>query len=185
MEKGYIPKIFFFILAGFIVLLFWVLWAYFSSIILALLIASVFYPLYSWVHVLLKGRERIASLLMTLFILVVLIIPVGGFVGTLSNEAFDFYIRTRNSVSLQKIQQGLQGDSIWAKRIRKAGEFANVQLNPENIENLAASLGKNVGLFLSRQLSSFASNLLNFLIHFFLMLLIIYGLQLKMVSIMR
>ena len=179
MEKGYIPKIFFFILTGFIVLLFWVLWAYFSSIILALLIASVFYPLYSWVYVFLKGRERIASLFMTLIILVVLIIPVGGFIGTLSNEAFDFYIRTRNSVSLQKIQQGLQGDSIWAKRIRKAGEFANIQLNPENIEKLAASLGKNVGLFLSRQLSSFASNLLNFLIHFFLMLLIIYYIFLR------
>jgi predicted PurR-regulated permease PerM len=111
---------------------------------------------------------------MTILIILVLIIPVGGFVGTLSKEAFEFYGRTRDSVSMQKFQQALQGDSLWVKRIRRAGEFANIRLTAENIQQLAASIGKNVGLFLSRQLSSFASNLLSFLIHFFLMMLIIY-----------
>jgi predicted PurR-regulated permease PerM len=179
MEKGYIPKFFFYILLGFIALLFWLFWAYFSSIILALLIASAFYPLYYRLYDLLKGRERVASLIITVLILIILIIPVSSFVGTLSNEAFDFYNRTKDSVSLSKIQEGLLGDSIWAKRIRRVGEFINIQLNPQSIEQIASSVGKNVGLFLSRQLSSIASNLLNFLIHFFLMILIIYYLFLK------
>ena len=111
---------------------------------------------------------------MSIFILLVLIVPLGGFVGTLSNEAFNFYVRTKDSVSLQKITQSLQGDSVWAQRIRRAGKLANIDFNSETIENLAGAIGKNVGLFLSRQLSSFASNLLNFLIHFFLMMMIIY-----------
>ena len=111
---------------------------------------------------------------MTIIILLVLVIPVGGFVGTLSNEAYDFYTRTRSSVSLQIIQEGLQGDSLWAQRIRKAGQVVGIELNPETIHNLAASIGKNVGLFLSKQISSIASNLLSFLVHFFLMLLVIY-----------
>ncbi len=174
MLKGSTPKLFLFILIGFIFLLFWLFWAYFSSIILALFIASAFYPLYSRVQRLFKGRDHAASLTMTLLILLILIIPVGGFIGTLSNEALDFYIRTRGSVSLTKIKEGIQGDSIWAKRIRKAGDLVNIQLTPEGIEELAASIGKNVGLFLSRQLSSIASNLLSFLVHFFLMMLIIY-----------
>ncbi len=179
MNKGSIPKFFLIILAAFVILLFWLFWAYFSSIILALLIASAFYPLYLKVYSLFRGREHTASLTMTVLILLILIIPVGGFIGTLSNEAFDFYVRTRNSVSLKKIQEGIQGDSLWAKRIRKAGEFANIQLNPESIERLAASIGRNIGLFLSRQLSSIASNLLNFLIHFFLMMLVIYYIFLR------
>lgn len=179
MATNSIPKLFLLIVAGFVILIFWLFWAYFSSIILALLIASAIYPLYSRLLILLNGRERTASIIMTFIILLILVIPVGGFVGTLSNEAYDFYIRTKDSVSLNKIQQGLLGDSLWAKRIRKAGEFANIQLNPESIEQLASSIGKNVGLFLYRQSSSMASNLLNFLIHFFLMILIIYYILLR------
>ncbi|MBW1863339.1 MAG: hypothetical protein JRJ02_13355 [Deltaproteobacteria bacterium] len=111
MEKSFISKLFLIILLGFVVLLFWLFYAYISSILLALLIASAFFPLFSLLNKALKGRERIAALIMSLIILLILIIPVSWFIGTLSNEAFDFYDRTRNSVSLQKIQQALEGDS--------------------------------------------------------------------------
>lgn len=174
MEKGSISKLFVLTLFGALILLIRLWWTYVSAIVLALLIASAFYPLYAHVRRMLKGRENAASLIMTIFILLVLIIPLGGFVGTLSNEALKFYERTNSYVSLQKIQEALQGESVWAKRLRRAGKLANIKLSPDNIQELAASLGKTVGLFLSRQLSSFASNLLNFLVHFFLMMLIIY-----------
>ncbi|MFC1819553.1 AI-2E family transporter [Thermodesulfobacteriota bacterium] len=174
MEKGSIPKFFLIVLLGFVVLLFWLFWAYISSITLALLIASAFYPLYYRVNRLFERKERIASLVMTFFVFLVLIIPVGGFIGTLSNEAFDFFIRSKDSVSLKKIQEGLQGDSPWAKRIRKTGDLLNIKFNPESIEQLATSIRNIVGLYLSRQISSIASNLLSFLIHFFLMMLVIY-----------
>jgi len=174
MEKRFVSKVFLVVLLGVLILLLRLFWAYISSIILALLIASAFYPLYWRLKKLFKGEERGASLLMTIFIFLVLVIPVGGFVGTLSNEAFDFYKRSRESVSLQMIQQTLEGDSIWGQRIRRLGKLTGIEVNPETLEQLATALGKNVGLFLSRQLRSMASNLLNFLIHFFLMMLIIY-----------
>lgn len=174
MEKVTVSKFFYIILLIFVALFFWLCWTYISAIVLALLIASAIYPLYSKMKVLLKFKESTASLMMTVFIFLILIIPVGGFVGTLSKEAFEFYGRTSDSVSLQKIQQVFHDDSIWAKRIRRVGEFANIRLTAESIQQLASAIGKNVGLFLSRQLGSFASNLLSFLIHFFLMMLIIY-----------
>jgi len=174
MEKAAMSKFFYIILLIFVVLFFWLCWTYISAIMLALLIASALYPLYSRAKVIFKLKESTASLIMTIFLFLVLVIPVGSFVGTLSREAFEFYSRTRDSVSLQRIQQVFQGDSIWAKRIRRAGELANIQITPESIKQLSASIGKNVGLFLSKQLSSFPSNLLSFLINFFLMMLIIY-----------
>lgn len=174
MEKSFVSKVFLVVLIGVLILLLRLFWAYISAIILALLIASAFYPLYAWVRKLLKGEERGASMLMTIFIFLVLVIPVGGFVGTLSNEAFDFYRRSRDAVSLLKIQQILEGDSIWAQRIRKVGDLTGIEVNPETIEELATDLGRNVGLFLSKQLRSMASNLLNFLIHFFIMMLVVY-----------
>ncbi|MCD6296809.1 MAG: AI-2E family transporter, partial [Deltaproteobacteria bacterium] len=143
-------------------------------IILALLTTSVLYPVYLWINKLFKGREIFASLFMVFFVLLILVVPVGWFVSTLSNEAFDFYSRASNAVSLKKIQKILEGDSIWSQRIRKVGKMTGVEFTPKTVEKLAASIGKNVGFFLYRQTSSVATNLLSFLVHFFLMMLLIY-----------
>jgi predicted PurR-regulated permease PerM len=145
-----------------------------SALILALLITSVFYPVYLWVRTLLKGREISASLFMCLFVFLVLVVPLGWFIGTLSNEAYDFYSNTRRALSLNEIQQVLQSDSIWIQRLRKTGDMVGVEFTPETVEKLAASLARNVGLFLYKQLTAGATNLLSFLLHFFLMMLTIY-----------
>ena len=174
MEKKYGSKFFLIFLLCFLFLFLWLFWTYVSAIILALLTASVLYPMYLWIKKLFKGRESLASLFMVFFIFLILIIPVGWFVSTLSNEAFDFYSRASSAVSLKKIQNSLESDSTWAKRIRKVGEMTGIELTPETVEKLATSIGKNVGFFLYRQTSSIATNLLSFLVHFFLMMLLLY-----------
>ncbi|MBW1901215.1 MAG: AI-2E family transporter [Deltaproteobacteria bacterium] len=167
-----------------LVLLLGLFWAYISAIVLALLIASVFYPIYSWVKRRLKDRETSASLFMTLFIFLVLIIPVTWFVTTLSNEAFEFYNTTRDTVSLQKIQEAMESDSIWIQRIKKIGNMVGIEFTPETLETLTATVGKKVGLFLYDQGRAMASNIFNILVHFFLMMMTIYylfrdGMRLK------
>ncbi|MDY6972277.1 MAG: AI-2E family transporter [Thermodesulfobacteriota bacterium] len=157
-----------------VVLLLRLFWAFISAIVLALLITSVFYPIYLWVKRLFREREVSAALFMSLSILLVLVIPVGWFVGVLSNEAFDFYNNTRSAVSLKQIQQTLEGDSMWARQVRKMGKITGMEFTPETVEKLAASVGRKVGLFLYDQISSLASNLFSFLVHFFLMMLTIY-----------
>lgn len=174
MDRGFISKLFLVVLLGMLILLCLLFGTYISAIILALIIASAFHPLYWRLRRLLRDRGQIASLLMTFIILLILVVPVGGFVGTLSNEAYDFYNRTRNSVSLKIVQDGLLSDSQWAKRIRIVSNLSGIELNKETVERLTGAVGKNVGLFLSRQISSAASNLMSFLIHFFLMMLVIY-----------
>ena len=174
MEKQLNSKPFLIFLIISAALLLSLFWTFLSALILALLIASVFSPVYLWVRKLLKGREVSASLFMCLFIFLVLVLPLGWFIGTLSNEAYDFYINTRSALSLNEIQQALESDSIWAERIRKIGDMAGVKFTPETVEELAGSLAKNIGLFLYKQLTAGATNLFSFLLHFFLMMLTIY-----------
>ena len=174
MEKRHGDTLFlvFFICSLFLLLR--LFWTYVSAIVLALLLASVFYPLYSRVKKVLREREILASLSVTLFILIILVIPVGWFVGTLSNEAYDFYQRSSNQVSLKKIQDIIENDPVWAQRFKKLGKMTGLTITPETVEELASSIGQKVGLFLYSQLKSIASNLLSFLIHFFLMMLTIF-----------
>ncbi len=184
MEKQYGSKLFLAIFFCSLVLLLAIFWTYVSSIVLALLITSVFFPMYLWVKRHFKGRENSASLIMSLVVLLVLVIPVGWFVGTLSNEAFDFYNRAENAVSLKQLQQTLDSDSVWAQRAKKIGKMAGVELTPDTIEELSGSVGKTVGFFLYKQISSAASNLFSLLVHFFLMMMVIFylfrdGMRLK------
>ena len=173
-NKSFVSRLFLIVLLAALILLLRLFWVFLSAMVLALLIASVFYPLYSRLKNHLKGDERSAALLMTLLVFLVLVIPVGGFVGSLSNEALDFYDTSRSSLSLTNIHQALEGDSIWARFIRKTGEMAGVEFSIETLEQLSASLGKDLGLYLSKQLGSVATNLFSFLIHFFLMILAVY-----------
>jgi predicted PurR-regulated permease PerM len=174
MDKGFASKLFLIILLAALILLLRLFWVFISAMVLALLIASVFYPLYSRLKNRLKGDDRSAALLMTLLVFLVLVIPVGGFVGSLSNEALDFYDTSKSALSLKKIQQALEGDSIWARIVRKTGELGGVEFSIETLEQLSTSMGKGLGLYLSKQLGSVASNLFNFLIHFFLMIFTVY-----------
>jgi len=175
MEKdNYGSRFFILLLLLSLVLLLKLFWTYISAIVLALLLASVFSPLYHWSMRIFKGNRSVASLLMTSLIVLILILPVGGFIGSLSNEAFDFYQRTKSSVSIQKIQESINSNSLWAEQVRKWGKMTGVEFSKETIQTASASVGKKVGLFLYNQISSVASNLINFLIHFFLMVLTIY-----------
>ena len=174
MEKQHGATLFLVFFICSLVLLLRLFWTYVSAIVLALLLASVFYPLYSWVKRVLGERELLASVSVTLFILLILVIPVGWFIGTLSNEAFDFYQRSSNEVSLKQIQDIIENDPVWAERFKKLGKMTGLTITPETVEELASSIGKKVGLFLYSQLRSMVSNLLSFLIHFFLMMLTIF-----------
>jgi predicted PurR-regulated permease PerM len=174
METRTLSRIFIATLLCALFLLLSLFWAYFTSIVLALIIASAFYPLYARVTRLLGGRERVSAILVVALILLVLIIPAGSLLGSLSTEALEFYGKAKNSVSLKMIQEAVHSDSSWAVHLRKAQKLFRIEIDGQGIERVATSLASTVGYYLSRQISAVGSNLLSFLVHFFLMVLMIY-----------
>ncbi len=174
MDRQTGPRLFLLLLLCSLSLLLLIFWTYLSAIVLGMLLASVSYPLYQFLKGILRNRHRLAAGLMTFFILFVLVIPVGWFVETLSRQAFDFYNRTRSAVSQMELQQFIESDNIWAARVRNTAKTLGFQINHEMLNQLATFLGKDVGLFVYKQLTSVASNVVGFLIHFFLMMATIY-----------
>lgn len=157
---------------------------YISAIVLAAVIASVFHPVYLHVKKALKNRESAAAALMLTGIVILLVFPSGWFIGSLSNEAYEFYTHTRDAMTVAQAQKFLESDSVWLQRLKRLAAATGIEPTPETIRSMANELGKVVGLFLYRQLSSIASNLFNFILHFFLMLLAVYyllrdGIRLK------
>jgi len=146
------------------------------SIILALLITSVFYPLYSKLNRLLKRKNEISAIIMSIFIFLILVVPIAWFIKSLSEEAFDFYNKTTSAVSIRGIEERIKNNPRLMERLKAIERTTGIRIDFKVIQNIAKSIGKKVGLFLYKQISSGASNIINLLVHFFLMILIIYAL---------
>ena len=116
MDKQQGARFFLIFLLCSLLLLLKLFWTFLSAIILAMLIVSVFYPVYARVKAMLRNREVLASLCVTFFILIILIIPVSWFISTLSNEAYEFYKKSSNQVSLTKIKKIVKDDPVWGER---------------------------------------------------------------------
>ncbi|VBB44206.1 conserved membrane hypothetical protein [uncultured Desulfatiglans sp.] len=166
--------LFFILLVGSSLLLLRLFWSYLPAIMLALLITGIFYPIHKRILSFLRENSSFAALLTTLLVLLVLVIPAGWFFTILSNEAFDFYVNTRDAVSIGHLQDILESDNIWVQRLRRFAAMGGIDVDQANVAKLSSAVGKNVGLFLYKQVSNVASNLLSFLVHFFLMIMTIF-----------
>ena len=148
MDKQQGARFFLIFLSCSLLLILKLFWAFLSAIILAMLIVSVFYPLYAKVKALFRNREILASLCFTVFIMITLIIPMSWFIGTLSNEAYEFYTKSSDKVSLTKLKEIVKDDPVWSERFKKINHMTGLEITPDTIEELASSIGKNIGLFL-------------------------------------
>lgn len=156
-----------------------------SIIVIALLISSVFKPLYSYINY--RTRPFTASIFTCMIIFVLLFIPIAFLVGIVSKEAYDFYLTAKSTVIKKEIKGFIEHSDI----IQNANSILsglNIQLTGDQLNKGISELGKQVGLFLYRHASSIASNAFGFFIKFFIMLIVIFFLFIdghKLISFLR
>jgi predicted PurR-regulated permease PerM len=95
------------------------------------------------------------------------------FIGVLSKEAHDLYLMAKNAVFKEKIQTLLEQTALLQRTNMLLSDFS-IQISAEQLKDAISELGKIVGMFLYKQASGVASNLLKFLVNFFFMILIVY-----------
>jgi predicted PurR-regulated permease PerM len=163
-----------FFLALFVVscfLLGWLLWPFFSVIVLAIVITMVFNPVYRVLHR--KMNATLSSLITCIIIFFVLFVPVSAFVGILANEAYDLYLTARDAVSNNPIQELLENSKIIEKINDILMNFG-IKITADELSSGVTELGRAVGLFLYQQARSMTANIVNFVVNFFFMLLIVF-----------
>lgn len=163
-----------FFLALFLVsclLLGWLLWPFFSVIILAAVVTGIFNPVYRYLNR--RLSPIFSSLLTCLLIFLVLFIPVSVFIGILANEAYDMYLTARDAV-LSNPYKELFANSRIVEKINPILSNFGLTITGDEINKGIAELGRVVGLFLYEQARSMTTNVLNLVVNFFFMILIIF-----------
>jgi len=146
-------------------------WPFMSVIVLAAVMTGVFNPVYLYLRQ--KASPSIASLATCTIIFVLLFVPIVFSVGILSTEARELYLMGKGAVLSDRVQNFLQ-DSTILDRINLVTSKYGLEFTGDQLKSGISQIGKVVGFFLYNQASAIASNVFNFLIYFFFMLLITY-----------
>jgi predicted PurR-regulated permease PerM len=147
------------------------LWPFLSVIVLSAVITGIFMPVYRYLNR--RLSPIFSSLLTCLLIFLVLFIPVSVFIGILANEAYDMYLTARAAVLNNPFKELLANSRIVEKINPFLSNFG-LTITGDEINKGIAELGRVVGLFLYEQARSMTTNVVNFLVNFFFMILIIF-----------
>jgi predicted PurR-regulated permease PerM len=149
----------------------WILWPFWSILVLSFLLTNLFRPIYIALNR--RLAASIASGLTCLLIFGIVIVPIIFFVFSLADEALSLYSWGRDSWVGLKLQLWLQESPLILQIIDQLQEVG-FNFDPSQITETFTYLVKQGGLLLYNQASSWAANILQFLFLFMIMVLVIF-----------
>lgn len=162
------------VLAASLYLAYLILFPFIDTLILAIVLASIFNPLQVYFVRRLKGRKNLAALIIVLIITFVIAIPVFVFTSTLVAQGLDTVNRTNDWLREGKLQELIQDPRINEYLAKLQERFAFLDVNKTDITNNLLYLSKNIGQFLLGKVASILSNVASLVAHFFVMIFIAY-----------
>lgn len=170
MNRHQLFAAFFFTAFVFLLFQLYALFAVFLvPLIWTIILVLTFYPLYSLVLRIFMGQRTLASLTMTIFVVLVVAVPIVLFSGVLTQEVAQFYQQVHYSVRSGELQRTLSG---WQNTyIGQLWQRWGPQVEAFNIDlpSLALTAANTSSQYILEQLTGVAQNLFRFLFGFSVM----------------
>jgi len=158
-----------------IYLLYQILSPFLSSIIWAILLAMIFYPLFQKLQRLLKKKEFLSALIMTLLVLIVIVLPFTLLMASLASEVVDGYHRMEEMIKTGQLQAYLERMKeipILTWILARLGQYIDLsQMDP--LPLLLKNLQK-ISTFIFNQTATLLRGFSTFIAGFFFTLLSLY-----------
>ncbi len=145
-----------------------------TDLILAILIVSLSYSKYRRLRVRVGHNGWLAAGMMTVWVLVLIAIPTGFLVVSLSNEAAVVYEMTKTSFSLESVERFLMGESWLAHQIRNTSGMLGVTLDRATLQGWISRGASTVAFAVYGQINAILANLLSLSIHFGIMIVAVF-----------
>lgn len=153
------------------ILLLWLFNPFLSSLILAAVITGIFYPLYERIN---KKLSSVTSSIITcVIIFFILFVPTAIVITILSREVYSFYILLKDILTGDKLRLLITDSSLLEKVNFILAKF-DMHIAIDDLMKPISEYGKVAGLFLIDQVRNIAENTVRIVVHFFLMLLVIF-----------
>ena len=140
------------------------------------IIAGIFYPLFLKIRTQLKGRNECAGLLTCLLILLFIALPFVYLSMQISGEAVGLYSQIKSALDAGEVHNFFFGDGLAAVVVERGLEMFNSSLTKQDIYSLILHKAQNYSGIIFETLNGQLQNLVNFLFHFSMMMVVVYGL---------
>ncbi len=151
-----------------------ILFPFIDTLILAIVLATMFHPLQIFLERRLKGSKNLAALIIVLIITFVIAIPVFVFTSTLVTQGLDTVNRTNDWLREGKLQQLAQDPRINDFLGKMQERFPFLEVSKAEISNDILYLSRTIGQFLLGKVASILSNVASLVAHFFIMIFIAF-----------
>lgn len=145
-----------------------------TPLILAVLLAVIFLPLYKKLLRVLRGRKRLAALLMCLLVIFIVVIPFAAFVFLLSEQALNFYQDIRAKIDTNYYQDLFAKNSWILERGQSEFKKYGFEFNLEKQRDSLLQLAQNVGLYMYNQAGVIIGNIFQAVFYFFVIIFLLY-----------
>src|SRR4030042_4742163 len=176
MKREHIFLIFILFLTFFsIYLLYQILSPFLSSIVWAILLAIVFYPLFQKFQRLFKKREVLSALLMTLFVLIVIVLPFTLLMVSLAGDVVGIYQQVEEMIKTGQLQAYFEKiKEIPILRSILEGLGQHIDLSQTNPLPLLLKNINRISTFIFNQSTVLLKGLSTLIVGFFFTLLSLY-----------
>ncbi len=165
MRDNSLSKYFFiFLLIAIIVACFFLFQPFLKEIIIAAVLASVFYTPYLKLSRFLGGRKKISALLMCLFLLIIIIIPITALISFLGKNSIVAYAETAKFIN--NSSQGFQENVV--------DRFDFIDLENDNIKDFFLGATKDISDWLSKSAGFVVKGATNFIISLLLIIITMF-----------
>src|SRR4030066_441341 len=176
MKREHIFLIFIFFLTFLsIYLLYQILSPFLSPIIWAILLAMVFYPLFQKLQHLLRKREVLPAMMMTLLVLIVIVLPFTLLMASLASDVVDVYHRVEEMIKTGQLQaywERIREFPILKWILARLGQYVDLSQTdplPLLLKNL-----NQISTFIFNQTTTLLKGFSTFIAGFFFTLLSLY-----------
>lgn len=149
-----------------------------TALILAAILATVFYPLYQRILKFFGGRARLASIIACLLMLVLIIVPLTIFILLLLRQAFDTFEFIKLQIAQGYFDPYLKWEQggIFYDYLNSIRGYLNGLVNIDTIDIKAQLLDavQYVSTFLARQTATIVTGFLSLLLGLFIMFFALY-----------
>ena len=173
MKREHIFLIFILFLAFLsIYLLYQILSPFLSSIVWAILLAMVSYPLFEKLHHLLKKKGVLSALIMTLLVLVVIVLPLTLLMASLASDVVNFYHQVEEMIKTGQLQayfERVKEVPVLKSIFARVGKHVDLDPLPLLLKNV-----NQISTFIFNQTTILLKGFSTFVAGFFFTLLALY-----------
>jgi predicted PurR-regulated permease PerM len=145
-----------------------------DTLVLSIVLASLFHPVQGFFVRIYRGRKSLAALTVIFIITFVLVIPVFLFASALVTQGLESINKVHDWLKAGNLEKITEDPRIIAYTMKLQERFGFLELKRLDIGTSLLELSKNLGQFLLSKGATLLGNLASLITHFFIMIFIVF-----------